>query len=359
MNDDIPTLAELFLHVVLFVLPRDSFVSDRPALLRLAQVQKNLVEQMKLSSGGFTLDLHMSAKDIVMISPYPCCNLAFFSREHFQALKNAAARFQSIDKLSINLKCLPTGCNFINTQQILDLVFHCLSIGHAKKLSIKDAIFEADQFTNKMQNLTEETKNRILLLELSKCRLAIDTKFLRQLASMSNLRHLTLDGNMFHLAHSGLPAFSDHLEYLSVANCCGIRPTILKNVKKTLQTLVWNDNVILDEDKPVFLEWLKDSRLRSLDMDNCGFHADDVVEFQKAFESMPCLLSLSVAHNDFQDSVFWWLYNIWRTGHIRTFFSVHISNMHVCFPDSGYPVLLSNTRFGYIEIQGQGSNVFF
>ena len=120
MNDTeqfaLPPLAELFLHVVNFVLPRDAFDCDRPALLRLARVRKNMVEEMKQSSGAFTLDLNLSAKNIVMMSPYPCCHLAYFERSHFEALKRTAARFQSISSLCIDMQHMPLGCNFIDTK---------------------------------------------------------------------------------------------------------------------------------------------------------------------------------------------------------------------------------------------------
>ena len=351
-EDSLPPLAELFLHIVLFVLPRDSFDCDRPALLRLAQVRKNLVEQMKQSSGAFTLDLNMSAKNIVMISPYPCCHLAYFERSHFEALKRTATRFQSINNLCIDLKNLPDGCNFINTAQILDLVFHCLNVGRAKQLYIFNAVFEADQFTHGMCRLPAETKDQIVCMHLTNCRLTINSTLLRELAGMRNLRNLTLDGNKFHLAHSGFPVFSPCLETLSVANCSGLRPTLLKNVRKTIQTLNWSDNLITEEDKPVFLEWIKDSKVQNLDVDNCGFCPDDSVVFQSALQRMPALRSVSMAGNHFfQDDIFWWIYEFWRSGRLSsTFFTVHISNMHICYPPSGLPFIMSDVRFGCVDL---------
>jgi hypothetical protein len=351
-NDSLPPLAELFLHVVLFVLPRDSFDCDRNALLRLSCVRKNLVEQMHQCSGAFNLDLYMSAKDIVMMSPYPRCHLAYFDRSHFQAVKRMASRFQSIRSLCIDLQNMPAGCNFINTAQILDVVFHSLKVGRAKHLCIFNAVFETDQFTEGMRSLPPTTKDHIVRMQLSHCALSINSRFLRELAGMRNLKHLQLDGNKFHLAHSGLPTFSSNLETLSVANCSGVRPTLLKNVAKTLHTLTWSGNLIEDKDKPAFLEWIKDSNVRSLDIDNCGFSANDTADFQSAFKRMPYLKSLSMAGNDvFQDDMFWWIYNFWRNGRIQSsFFSVHISNMHICYPENGTPIIMSSYRFGYVEI---------
>jgi hypothetical protein len=351
-TDSLPPLAELFLHVVLFVLPRDSFDCDRNALLRLCSVRKNLVEQMHQCSGAFNLDLYMSAKDIVMMSPYPCCHLAYFERSHFEALKRTAARFESIKNLCIDLKKLPDGCNFINTAQILDLVFHCLNVGRAKQLYILNASFESDQFTHGMCRLPADTKDQIVCIHLTNCGLTINSTFLRELAGMRNLVNLTLDGNKFHLAHSGFPVFTPSLETLSVANCPGIRPTLLRNVKKTIRTLNWSDNVIAEDDKPVFLEWIKDSKVQSLDIDNCGFCLPDSLDFQAALTRMPALRSLSMAGNYlFQDDVFWWIYDFWRNGRLQSsFFTVHISNMHICYPDCGIPIIMSTTRFGYIEI---------
>ena len=351
-EDSLPPLAELFLHVVNFVLPRDSFDCDRPALLRLARVRKNMVEHMKQCSGAFTLDLNMSAKNIVMMSPYPCCHLAYFERSHFEALKRTAARFQSINRLCIDLKKLPVGCNFINTAQILDLVFHCLDVGRAKQLCISNAVFEVDQFTHGLCRLLPHTKDQIVCIDLSNCGLTINSTFLRELAGMRSLRKLTLDGNKFHLTHSGFPVFSPCLETLSVANCSGLRPTLLKNVKKTLRTLNWSGNLIIEEDKPVFLEWIKDSNVRSLDIDDCGFLQTDTCAFQVAFEHMPGLYSLSMAGNDgFQDDIFWWIYEFWKNGRLQSpFFSISISNMHICYPHCGRPVVMSTTRFGYIAI---------
>ena len=355
MNDTeqfaLPPLAELFLHVVLFVLPRDSFDCDRSALLRLSRIRKNLVEQMHECSGAFTLDLHMSARHIVMTSPYPGTHLACVDMQHFKALKATAARFRSIDRLCIDLGLLPDRCNFVHTPQILDLVFHCLTVGRARHLHIAHAIFEADQFTNCMKHLFQCTKNRILSVDLRHCKLAINSKFMRELAAMRSLTSLTLDGNNFDLPHSAFPSFSDKLECLSVAGCLGIRPSFLKKVAKTLHTLVWSNNVILDADKPEFLDWITDSSVENLDIDNCGFHQADAFDFQTALKRMPALRSLSMAGNlFFQDDIFWWIYKVWRSGRLQSsFFSIHISNMHICYPDAGIPVIISNTRFGYIE----------
>jgi hypothetical protein len=351
-KDALPPLAELFLHIVLFVLPRDSFDCDRSALLRLCRVRKNLVEQMHQCSGAFSLDLHMSAKNIVMMSPFPRCHLAYFDRAHFEAIKTMAARFQSIDGLHIDLKQLPVGYNVISTAQILDVVFHCLKVGRAKLLSILNAVFDADSFTQGMRSLPPHTKAQILCMNLTDCSLAIDSRFLRELASMRNLKHLRLDGNKFHLAHSGFPPFSENLESLSVANCPGVRPTMLKNLSKTLRTLDWSDNLITNEDKPAFFEWIKDSKVQNLEIDNCGFVLADSYDFQAALRRMPALRSLSMAGNYlFQDDVFWWIYDIWRSERLQSnFFSVHMSNMTICYPSTGVPVIMSTTRFGYVEI---------
>lgn len=351
-KDALPPLAELFLHIVLFVLPRDSFDCDHKALLRLSRIRKRLVEDMHASSGPFTLDLHLSAKHIVMVSPYPCAQLAHIDMQHFRALKSTAARFRSIDRLCINLGLLPDRCNFVHTPQILDLVFHCLTIGRAKHLHIAHAIFEADQFTNCMKHLFQCTKNQILSVDLRHCKLTMNSRFLRELASMRNLTSLTLDGNTFDLACCAFPSFSDKLECLSLSNCSRIRPSILKKVNKTLRTLVWSDNVLEDRDKQDFLQWITDSSLQNLDIDNCGLCLTDSFDFQSAFQRMPELRSLSMAGNYFfQDDVFWWIYDIWRSRRLQpTFFSVHISNMHICYPDAGIPVIMSTARFSYIEI---------
>jgi hypothetical protein len=353
-EDALPPLAELFLHIVLFVLPRDSFDCDRNALLRLSRIRKNFIEQMHQCSGAFNLDLHMSARDIVMMSPYPSCHLAYFDRSHFQAIKNMAARFQSIDRLCIDLQQMPTGCNFINTAQIVDVVVHCLTVGRAKILSIVNASFEADQFTESMRSLPAHTKNQIICMNLTNCGLDINSRFLRELAGMHNLVNLRLDGNKFSLGHSvhGFPVFSDNLESLSVANCSGVRPTLLKNVSKKLRTLTWSDNVIKDEDKPLFFDWIKDSKVENLEIDKCGLCLADSLAFQSALQRMPALRSLSIADNYlFQDDVFWWIYEFWRSGRIQSsFFSVHISHMHVCYPENGTPIIMSSLRFGYIEI---------
>ena len=347
-----PPLAELFLHIVLFVLPRNSFDRDHTALLRLSRIRKNLVEQMHQSSGPFTLDLHLSAKHIVMMSPYPCTQLAYIDMQHFRALKSTAARFGSIDRLCINLGQLPVRCNFVNTPQIVDLVLHCIRSGRAKHVCISHAIFEADRFTDGLRHLFPHSKNQILSLSLRDCGLAINSKLLRELASMHNLRHLTLDGNKFHLAHSGFPTFSASLETLSVARCSGLRPTLLKHLHKTLHTLTWSNNVILDADKPAFLAWIADSPLRSLAIDDCGFHPDDAPAFQTALARMPRLQSLSMAGNDhFEDAVFWWIYDRWKHREMRApFFSVNVSNMQICYPEAAMPVILATSHFGCLEL---------
>jgi len=350
-TDDPPPLAELFLHIVNFVLPRDSFARDRGALLRLARVRKRLVEDMRAGSGGFTLDLHMSHKNVVMVSPYPGCLLACFGRPHFQALKNAAARFQSINRLSIDLQQLPAGCNFVSTQHILDLVLHCLRIGRAQHLHIAHAVFEADQFTHCMAHLFPATKAQVLSVDLRHCNLDINSAFLCELASMRNMQSLTLDGNRFHRVHSAVPSFSDKLECLSVANCPGIRASILQKISKTLHSLTWSENAIDETDKPAFLDWIADSRLQSLEIDNCGFLRDDTVRFRSAFQRMPALCSLSMAGNYlFQDDIFWWVYDVWKHNRLPSpFFSVHISNMHICYPDSGRPVILAGRGVASLE----------
>jgi hypothetical protein len=127
---------------------------------------------------------------------------------------------------------------------------------------------------------------------------------------------------------------------------------MLENVGKTLRTLGWSDNVLADEDKPAFCEWIKDSKVQNLEIDNCGFTLADSVDFQAALKRMPALRSLSMAGNYlFQDDVFWWIYDFWRNGRLQSkFFSVHISNMHICYPDSGIPFIMSTARFGYVEI---------
>ncbi|MBV5344148.1 MAG: hypothetical protein JZU63_00685 [Rhodoferax sp.] len=349
--EPLPPLAELFLHIILFVLPRDSFDCDRNALLRLSRVRKDLVEQMQQCTGAFSLDLCMSARDVVMMSPYPCCHLAYFDRSHFQAIKNVAARFQSVGSLRIDLQRMPVGCNFVNAPQILDLVFHCLSVGRAQQLCVLNAVLEADQFAHGMRSLPPDAKARITYMQLGNCGLAINSRFLRELAGMRSLRHLHLDGSKFHLAHSGFPRFSDALETLSVSNCYGLRPTMLRSVTKTLGALNWSGNLIADSDKPAFLAWIKDSHVRSLDIDNCGFHLADSADFQSALERMPALRSLSIAGNYiFQDDVFWWVYDFWKQGRLQApFFTIHISNMHTCYPDSGRPVMIARMPFEYMD----------
>ena len=346
----LPPLAELFLHVVNFVLPRDAFDCDRPALLRLARVRKNAVEHMRASSGAFALDLHLSAGNVVMVSPYPGCHMACFNTRHFQALKRTAARFSSVGSLCVDLRQLPAGCNFVDSHQIMDLVLHCIRAGRAKHICISHAIFEADRFTDGMSHLFPHSKNQILSLVLRDCGLAINSQFLRELAGMRNLKHLTLDGSKFHLAHSGFPAF-DSLETLSVARCAGARPTLLKHLRKTLHYLTWSGNVVLEDDKPAFLAWIADSSLRTLAIDNCGFHLHDAGGFKVAFARMPLLHSLSMAGNDhFEDAVFWWIYDMWKRGE-RQIFRVHVSNMHVCYPDAGNPMsIMATTRLGHLQL---------
>lgn len=350
--DEMPHLAAMFLHIVMFILPRDIFQENRPALMRLAQVRKNLIEEMDLSSGAFTLDLRMSARHIVLYRPFPRCHIAFFDEHHLSTLKTIASRFKSIRNLCIDFGQLPFRCNFIDSNQIVDLVFHCLSHGRAKHLQVSYARFEADQFRNGMKNLTQSTRDNILSVDLKHCELAISSKFMRELASLRNLTSLTLDGNKFHMPHMTFPAFADSLQCFSVANCPGIGPSVLQKVSKTLHTLRWSNNPISDTDKQVFLDWIADSHLRNLDIDKCGFQQDDASRFQLAFERMPALRSLSMAGNDhFQDDVFWWIYEFWKSGRLLTiFFSVHISNMHICYPDCGLPVIMSTNRFSYIEI---------
>jgi hypothetical protein len=350
--DDLPPLAELFLHITLFVLPRDSFAGDRGAMLRLCRVRKNFVEQMHQCSGAFALDLHLSAKHIVMMSPYPCSQLAYIDMRHFRALKSTAERFRSIDSLSINLAQLPVRCNFVNTPQIVDLVLHCIRSGRAKHVHISHAIFESDSFTDGLRHLFPHSKNQMLSLSLCDCGLAINSKLLRELAGIHNLRHLALDGNKFHLTHSGFPVLPASLETLSVAQCSGLRPTLLKHLQKTLRTLTWSDNAIPDDDKPAFLAWITDSNLRALNIDNCGFHPLDAPAFQAAFARMPLLHSLSMAGNDhFEDAVFWWIYDLWKHREMRPhFFIVHVSNMHICYPDNSVPIILATSRFGLLEV---------
>jgi hypothetical protein len=350
--EDLPPLAELFLHIMLFVLPRNSFDRDRAALLRLSQIRKNLVEHMHACSGAFALDLNVSASNVVMVSPYPQCHMACFNKWHLQALKATAARFRSVGTLSIDLAQMPVGCNFIDTHQIVDLVLHCVRTGRARHIHISHAIFEADRFTDGLRHLFPHSRNQILSLSLRDCRLAINSKLLRELAGLHNLRHLTLDGNKFHLAHSGFPAFPASLETLSVARCSGLRPTLLKHLQKTLRTLTWSSNLILDADKPAFLDWIADSHLHALYIDDCGFHSHDAPAFQAAFLRMPRLESLSMAGNDhFEDAVFWWIYDRWKHREIRApFFSVHVSNMQICYPEAAMPVILASSRFGYLEL---------
>ena len=342
-KDELPHLAQLFLDVVLFVLPRDIFHSDPRALLRLARVRKNLVEDMHLAGGGFNLDLRMCSSHVVMLSPYPSCHVACLNKSHFNALKRTAARFQSIDCLYIDLQMLPRGCNFASTTQILDLVFHCLRVGRAKQLHISHALFNSPRLTHGMQHLFQSTKDQIVSLHLSHCQLAITSHLLRELSSMRNLQSLTLDGNRFELWDPFFPSFSDKLQSLSVASCRGVRVVLLVTVSSTLQSLVWNNNIIFDAEKPFFLAWIAGSRLRGLCVDNCGFDAHDAEDFQVAFARMPCLLSLSIAHNDcFENIILWWMYEYWRCGGVPASFTLHVSNMHVCFPEHGTPVFLSN-----------------
>ena len=344
--DALPPLAQLFLHVVNFVLPRDAFAGDVAALLRLVRVRKNLLQQMHECSGAFALDLHLSAKNIVMVALYPACELAFVDAQHFAALKHAATRFQSVGALRVDLQQLPDGCNFVNTKQILELVFHCLRAGRAKHLHISHAIFNALHFTTGMQHLFASTKDRILSINLSHCLLDIDSSFLRELASMRNLRQLTLDGNRFHRAYAGFASFSDKLESLSLASCYGVRPWLLKKMGRSLHTLVLSGTKMREADRPTLFAWVGDSRLQSLDIDDCGFCLNDIEAFEAAFARMPCLLSLSIAYNqDFENVILWWIYEHWRGGHVLPSFRLHVSNMHVCFPDYGSPVFTGTSHF--------------
>jgi len=339
----LPPLAQLFLDVVLFVLPRDILQADRGALLRLARVRKRLVEDMHLGAGAFALDLHLCTRNVVMVSPYPSCHLACFNKWHLRSIKRVAARFRSVDKLCIDLHRLPRGCNLVNTRQMTDLVFHCLSVGKAKQLHISNAMFDVECFTHRLRHLFTHTKNQIVAVNLSHCQLAVNASFLRELAAMRNLKSLTLDGNKFQLCDAFCPGFSDKLESLSVACCRGVRVVLLASVSKTLQSLVWRDNVILEAEKPFLLAWLADSRLRSLNVNNCGLFPHDSDDFEAALQRMPCLMCLSIAHNDFfENMVLWWMYEHWRCGHVPCSFRMHISNMHVCFPDHGPPVFLSD-----------------
>jgi hypothetical protein len=286
-----------------------------------------------------------------MLSPYPQCNMACFDGAHVHALKTTAARFSSIGTLSIDLAQMPVGCNFISTNQIVDLVLHCVRAGRAKHIHISHAVFEADRFTDGLRHLFPHSKNQMLSVDLRHCKLAINSTFLRELASMRNMKSLTLDGNTFHLVHSAFPSFSDKLESLSVAGCPGIRASILRKVPKTLHTLTWSENAIEETDKREFFDWIADSHLQKLEIDNCGLCLPDSLPFQSAFERMPALHSLSMAGNyRFQDDVFWWLYDVWKQGRMRSsFFCVHISNMHICYPDSGIRVVLAASEFGSLE----------
>jgi hypothetical protein len=325
------------------VLPRNIFDGDRAALLRLARVRKRLVEDIRLCGGGFSLDLHLCTRNVFMVTPYPSCHLACFDKAHIQSVKRLASRFQSIGSVCIDLHRLPRGCNFTNTTQILDLIFHCIRIGRARELHISHAVFNADLFTHGLRHLFRFTKDQIVSLHLSHCKLAINSQLLRELASLRNLSSLTLDGNKFHVWDPCFPGFSDKLESLSVASCRGVRVVLLAQVSKTLQSLVWNDNVILEAEKPFFFAWLADSSLRSLDVENCGLYPHDAEDFQAAFARMPCLMGLNIAHNDFfENIILWWMYEQWRCGHVPCFFRMHVSNMHVCFPDHGAPVFLSD-----------------
>ena len=347
----LPHVAQLFLDVVCHILPRNSFDGDRAALLRLCRVRKRLVEDMHVCGGGFGLDLHMSDKNVVMVSPYPSCHLACFNKFHYKAFKRMAARFQSINRLCIDLHKLPFGCNFMNTRQIVDLIFHCLSVGKARELHISHAIFDAECFTHRMRHHFRFTKEQIVSVHLSHCKLAIHTPFMRELASMRNLKSLTLDGNKFGLISLAFPAFSDSLESLSVAGCGGVRAVLLTKVSKTLQSLVWNDNVLLEAEKPFFLAWIADSRVRTLDVDNCGFYVHDCEDFQAAVQRMPCLQSLSIARNDFfENIILWWMYEHWRGGHVPSPFHMHVSNMKICFCEHGAPVFLGGSEFGRIDV---------
>jgi hypothetical protein len=167
---------------------------------------------------------------------------------------------------------------------------------------------------------------------------------------MRNLKSLTLDGNRFHVAHMDFQAFSDRLENLSVAGC-GARAVLLTKVSKTLRSLVWNDNVVLEAEKPLFFAWLADSQLRSLDVDNCAFYPHDCLDFEAALARMPCLCSLSIARNDFfENIILWWMYEHWRGGHVPSPFNMHVSNMKICFSEHGAPVFLGSSELGRIDV---------
>jgi hypothetical protein len=347
----LPYLAQLFLDVVLFILPRNSFDGDSAAVLRLCRIRKRLVEDMRQSSGGFGVDLHIGTKNVVMVSPYPSCHLACFNKYHIKAFKRMAARFQSVNKFCIDLHRLPGGCNFMNTPQIMDVIFHCLSVGKAKQLHISHAIFDVDCFTNRMQHLFRFTKDQIVSLHLSHCKLAINSAFMREVASMRNLKSLALDGNKFQLISMAFPVFTNKLQSLSVAGCRGVRTVLLTKISKTLHSLVWNDNAVLEAEKPLFLTWLADSQLRSLDVDNCAFYPHDCLDFQAALARMPCLCTLSIARNDFfENHILWWLYEHWRGGRVPSPFNMHVSNMKICFSEHGAPVFLGGSELGRIDV---------
>ena len=349
----LPHVAQLFLDVVCHILPRNSFDGDRAALLRLCRVRKRLVEDMHVCGGGFGLDLHMSDKNVVMVSPYPSCHLACFNKFHYKAFKRLAARFQSINRVTIDLHRLPLGCNFMNTRQIVDLIFTCLSVDRAKQLCVTNAVFDIECFTHRMRHLFRHTKDQIVSLQLSHCKLAVNSAFLREVSSMRNLKSLTLDGNRFEPISLAFPAFSDELQSLSLAGCSGVRAVLLTKISKTLQSLVWNDNVVLEQEKPLFLAWIADSRLRSLDVDNCGFYPHDCQDFEAALRRMPCLQSLSIARNDFfENIILWWMYEHWRGGHVPSPFSMHVSNMNICFPDHGAPVFMGGSEYGRMHVDG-------
>ena len=66
---------------------------------------------------------------------------------------------------------------------------------------------------------------------------------------------------------------------------------------------------------------------------------------------MPCLQSLSIARNDFfENIILWWMYEHWRGGQVSSPFSMHVSNMNICFPDHGAPVFMGGSEYGRMHV---------
>ena len=143
-------------------------------------------------------------------------------------------------------------------------------------------------------------------LSFVQCGLEMGRSFFDAIASVHRLVKLCLSGNRFIENERIGSALGTNIQVLNCSDCVSsdIRLLCRARMHNTLTTLHWNDNYIPDDHKTMLYTWLgKCPNIHTLYLRNTRLHSGDVKALVDTLLSMPNLVTLDVASNEFGHSV--------------------------------------------------------